>query len=373
MKHVIVSVTNDLSTDQRVHKVCSTLQNLGFSVTLVGRSTQKSLELPPRNYSTKRMRLLFESGPLFYAEYQIRLFLYLLFHKVDVLVANDLDTLLPNYLVSKIKSAHLVYDTHELFCEVPELQESPTKKKIWKCVERFVFPKLKHVFTVNESIANMYSKEYRVPVNVVRNVPLLSVQQQSKKVSRHELNLPLDKKIILLQGAGINIHRGAEEAVLAMKQVNKAVLLIIGGGDVIPVLKQMIKEQQLEDKVMIIGKMPFEKLIQYTHHADIGLTLDKDTNLNYHYSLPNKLFDYLHEGVPVLASELTEVKKIIKQYQIGACINSHAPQHIADMLNQVLTDEITLLQWKNNTANASKNLNWEIEQEQLIKVYTTML
>lgn len=373
MKRVIVSVTNDLSTDQRVHKVCDTLKNLGFDVTLIGRVTSNSLALSPRNYSTKRMRLLFETGPLFYAEFQFRLFLYLLFLKVDVLVSNDLDTLLPNYFISKIKSVQLVYDTHEVFCEVPELTDNPTKKKVWKTVERFIFPKLKYVFTVNESIANLYSKEYGVPVNVVRNVPMLGVQQQLKNVSRQELNLPTDKKIILLQGAGINIHRGAEEAVMAMKMINNAVLLIIGGGDVLPVLKTIIKEQQLNDKVMMIGKLPFEKLIQYTRHADIGLTLDKDTNVNYRYSLPNKLFDYIHAGVPVLASELTEIKKIIQHYQIGTFISNHNPQYIADKLNEVLADEITLLQWKKNTVNAAKELNWEQEQEQLIKVYMAML
>ena len=132
MKRVIVSVINDLSTDQRVHKVCTTLFKLGYDVTLVGRRQRKSLPLEKRDYKTKRMFLLFEKGPLFYLEFQRRLFRYLLFHKADVLVANDLDTLLPNYLISKLKGSNLVYDSHELFCEVPELQSNPTKKKLWK-------------------------------------------------------------------------------------------------------------------------------------------------------------------------------------------------------------------------------------------------
>lgn len=373
MKRAIVSVINDLSTDQRVHKVCNTLHTLGFEITLIGRKQRNSLPLAKRNYTTKRMFLFFEKGPLFYFEYQVRLFWYLMFHKADVLVSNDLDTLLPNYLISKLRSSTIVYDSHELFCEVPELQNKPIKKNIWKSIERWIFPKLKYVFTVNDSIANIYKDEYHVEVNVVRNIPLRSNQNTIEKVSREALGLPTDKKIILLQGAGINIDRGAEEAVQAMQYVNDAVLLIIGNGDVVSVLKQMVFDLKLSTKVKFIEKVPFEKLVQYTHHADIGLTLDKDTNINYRYSLPNKLFDYLHAGVPVLASDLVEVKKIIDQYGVGACIENHSPQHIADKLNRILSDDTTLENWKKNTTIVANSLNWEQEELKLIEVYTKFL
>ena len=130
MQRVIVSVINDLSTDQRVHKVCCTLHKIGYKVILVGRKQRNSIPLTKRDYETKRMFLLFEKGILFYAEYQFRLFLFLLFNKSDILYSNDLDTLLPNYLISRIKKKILIYDTHELFCEVPELQNHPLKKRI---------------------------------------------------------------------------------------------------------------------------------------------------------------------------------------------------------------------------------------------------
>ena len=373
MKKVIVSVINDLSTDQRVHKVCTTLEELGYEVTLVGRRQRASLPIAARTYSTKRMFLLFEKGPLFYAEFQFRLFLYLLFHKADVLVANDLDTLWPNYQISKLKSSHLVYDSHELFCEVPELQNNPKKKNIWKNIEREIFPKLKHVFTVNDSIAKIYSEEYKVIVKVVRNIPLLSTQATIAHESKETLGIPTDKKIIVLQGAGINIDRGGEEAVEAMQYVDNAILLIIGSGDVMDVLKKMVQDLKLNNKVKFIGKVPFQKLVQYTRHADLGLTLDKDTNINYKYSLPNKLFDYIHAGVPVLASGLVEIKKIIDEYAIGDCITSHDSKHIADKINGILSDENKLQLWKKNTKIASEKLNWENEEKQLVEVYSKFL
>ncbi len=373
MKRAIVSVINDLSTDQRVHKVCNTLHKLGFEVILIGRKQRKSLALSKRDYATKRMFLLFEKGSFFYAEYQVRLFFYLLFHRADILVSNDLDTLLPNYLISKLRTSNLVYDSHELFCEVPELQNNPIKKQIWKRLERWIFPKLKHVFTVNDSIAKIYKDEYNVEVNVIRNIPLLSNQTNFIKLSKEELGLPTDKKIILLQGAGINMDRGAEEAIQAMQFVNDALLLIIGSGDVIPVLKQMVIDLKLNSKIKFIEKIPFEKLMQYTHHADIGLTLDKDTNVNYRFSLPNKLFDYIHAGVPVLASNLVEVKKIIDHYAVGDCIVSHDPKHIADKLNRILADDSTLQIWKKNTKIVANSLNWEHEELKLIDVYKNFL
>lgn len=373
MKKAIVSVINDLSTDQRVHKVCSSLQAMGYDVTLVGRKQRKSLPLQERAYRTKRMFLLFEKGPLFYLEYQKRLFWYLIFHKVDVLVSNDLDTLLPNFLVSKLKGAELVYDSHEIFCEVPELQNNPMKKNIWKRLERWIFPRLKHVFTVNDSIAKIYSEEYKVPVKVIRNIPPLANQRKLKPSTKQELGIPQNKKVIVLQGAGINIDRGAEEAVDAMQYVTDAVLMIVGSGDVIALLHQMVKKLNLTEKVIFVGKVPFEKLLQYTHHADLGLTLDKDTNINYRYSLPNKLFDYIHAGVPVLASEVVEIKKIIDEYKVGDCIQSHDPKHIAEKINSILNNETQLQDWKKNCKIAAENLNWENEEKFLTQVYAPFL
>ncbi len=373
MKRAIVSVVNDLSTDQRVHKVCSTLHQLGYDVTLVGRRQRSSLPLSKRAYSTKRMFLVFEKGPLFYACFQIRLFLYLLFHKADILVSNDLDTLLPNYLAAGLKRCELVYDSHELFCEVPELQQSRFKRNVWKSIERMIFPKLKHVFTVNDSIAKIYSEEYKVNVMVLRNIPLLSNQTGFEMISKEQLGIPPGKKIIVLQGAGINVDRGAEEAVTAMKYVTDAVLIIIGSGDVIGTLKEITEKEQLNDFVKFIGKVPFEKLLQYTHHADLGLTLDKDTNVNYKYSLPNKLFDYIHAGVPVLASPLVEIKKIITEFNVGQCIQNHDPIHIGGLINTILQDEEKLSLWKKNTKIAAGKMNWENEEKVLIQVYSRFL
>lgn len=371
LKRAIVSVTNDLSTDQRVDKVCKTLQKCGFEVVLVGRQKKDSQKLANRSYSTNRLQLLFEKEAIFYAEFNIRLFFYLLFNKSDLLIANDLDTLLPNFLVSKIKGIPLVYDSHEYFCGVPELENNHLAHKVWLRIEKWIFPHLKHVFTVNNSIANLYKKQYNIDVKVVRNIPLRREKIITK--TKTELGLTDNRKIILLQGAGINVDRGVEELIEAMQWINNALLLIIGAGDVIEDLKLQAVKLNLSNKILFIPKLPFEELFNYTVHADLGLTLDKDTNINYRFSLPNKLFDYINAGIPVLSSNLIEIRNIIETYNIGEILQNHQPKDIAQHINKMLADKLKMLEYKKNTHIAANELCWENEEKELIDVYKKYL
>ncbi|MCF8379052.1 MAG: glycosyltransferase [Bacteroidales bacterium] len=367
MKKAIVSVINDLVTDQRVDKVCQVLVDLGFDVVLVGRLLKNSLPLPEKPYKMVRMKLLFTKGPAFYAEYNIRLFFFLLGHKFSLLVANDLDTLLANYIVNRLKRKDLVYDSHELFTETPEVIHRPFVKMIWTKIEKWIFPELKDVFTVSPGIAKIFEEKYRVKVKVVRNIP--PSRKIDKTKTRKDLNLPENKKILILQGAGINIQRGAEELVEAMVYLDGFILLIIGSGDVIDILKEITKQLELEDKVMFYPRMPIEELYQYTRNADLGVTIDKDTNLNYRYSLPNKLFDYIHAGLPVLASPLAEVSAIVKTYNIGSVIENHDPVHIANKIKWMFSDPQQQAEWKENLKFAAEELNWEKEKFKLQEVY----
>lgn len=365
MKKLIISVSNDIVTDQRVNRVALTLSDY-YEVLIIGRQLNKSLPLSKKPYNVKRIKLIFNKGPLFYAELNIKLFFYLLFNKSDLLLSNDLDTLLPNYLISKLKNVELFYDSHEYFTGVPELQNRTAIRKIWEIIEGLIFPGLKNVYTVNQSIANLYQEKYKNKVEVIRNVPVsINVEYAERKT----LELPENKKIIIFQGAGINVDRGAEEALLAMKFTSDDVnLLFIGGGDVFSKLQKIAKHNALTHKVIFVPKVPVEKLRQYTLQASIGLTLDKDTNLNYRYSLPNKLFDYIHAGIPVLSSNLIEIKQIIRKYNIGRIVNSHNPEElgkiIMEMLNSAEYDE-----WKKNTIIAAKELSWEKEKTKLLEIF----
>lgn len=364
-KTAIVCVTNDLSTDQRVHKTCLTLQKCGFWVIETGRLLPESLPLE-RPYFILRKKLWFRKGPQFYAEFNIRLFLYLLTTKVDLIFANDLDTLPAAFLAAKLRNKRLIYDTHEYFTETPELVSRPRTQAIWKKIEDYLFPNLTDVLTVNASIAKLYSEKFNKTVHVSRNIPPTFAPEQLK--TRAELDLPQNKRILILQGTGINVQRGAEETVLAMQYLENVVLLIVGSGDVLPALFKMVEEYNLQDKVIFKAKMPFSELRQYTMNSDLGLAIDKDTNLNYHFSLPNKLFDYIHSGIPTLSSGLVELKQIIDRYDIGYYIQNHEPKHIASVIKCIFLDENRYKTVKQNIAKAKAELCWENEEKVLMEI-----
>ena len=365
-KIAFVSVINDLVTDNRVNKTCMALIECGYDVTLVGRKLSNSLPIPNWTFKTIRLKMIFKKGPAFYFFFNFRLFFVGLINKTDLFYANDLDTLAPMFLLSKLKKKPLIYDSHELFCEVPELKASRIKKSIWQKLEGYIIPKLKTCITVNDSIAKIYEAKYNVPFYIIRNIS--DFDQSFIPKSRVQLSLPEDKKIILLQGAGINVDRGAEELIDSMEFVQNAVLYIIGSGDVWENLKQKVLfNKNIQNKVVLINKLPKSELINYTFNADLGLSIDKNTNLNYLYSLPNKIFDYIQAEIPILASRLPEIENIILQYKIGDFIDDHNPKTIANKLNEMLYSQ-QLSSYKKYLAIAKKEITWKSEKEKLLTI-----
>jgi glycosyltransferase involved in cell wall biosynthesis len=354
-KKIIVSVTSDLVSDNRVHKVCNTLQKMGFEVLLIGRKLPKSLPVENRVYAVKRIGLLFHKGPQFYAAYNFRLFLFLLFSKFDLLLANDLDTLPANFLASKIKSKALVYDSHEYFTEVPELIDRPKVKKIWEWLESKMLPKIKTAYTVCNSIAKIYSEKYVTPFNVVRNIPLSSKNSFKKNNENAE-------KIIIYQGA-VNIGRGLKQAILAMKYIENAKLIIAGDGDIKTDLEILVKKENLQNKVEFTGRLTIEELSKLTPQADLGLSIEEDLGLNYRFALPNKLFDYIQAQVPVFITNLPEMAVIVNKYKVGEITESLEPKHLATKINDALNNQEKRKVWVENLKLAANELTWENEEK----------
>lgn len=364
MQRVVVSVSNDLVTDQRVAKVCQTLADANYDLYLIGRQNSKSLEVQA-SYQTSRLKVPFSRGFLFYASFNIQLFFTLLFKKKDILLANDLDTLLANFLVSRLQRKPLVFDSHELFSEVPELVGKPLTKAFWRFLEARIIPRIRHAYTVSDSIAKYYQDTYGVRFAVIRNVPTL-VQDQSTKCP---LELPKNKNVILYQGA-INIGRGLELMIEAMTHLNQVLLVLVGEGDISNELKDRVKSLALQDKVLFYNKLRPNVLKLLSPQADIGISLEEDMGLNYRYALPNKLFDYIHAKIPVVVSDLPEMKQLVEEYQVGEVLINRTPVELANVVANLL--DKGKAHYKEPLDHAARELNWESESRLLTQLFRTI-
>jgi glycosyltransferase involved in cell wall biosynthesis len=348
-KHIIIAVTNDLATDQRVFRVSQTLVESGYQVTLVGRQLVHSPEFK-QPYKAKRFKLLCSKGALFYACYNLRLFLYLLCHKFDAVLANDLDTLTASFIATKIKRKVLIYDSHEYFTEVPELLGREFQKNTWLWLEKLMLPKLKHAFTVSPSIAKAYENKYGTDFKVVRNLPFKSEAAETKR-----------KKVLIYQGA-LNLGRGIELMIQTMPYLPDYKLWIAGTGDIEEKLKELVFILGLEKQVVFLGRLPMEQLHQKTVQATLGFSLEENLGLNYYYALPNKLFDYVQALVPVIVADLPEMSSLTLQYGIGEVLTERTPKGLALLVNNMAANAEIYQQYVENTRKAAAELNWEHEK-----------
>ena len=364
-KKILVSVITDLATDQRVIRISTTLQNMGFDVHVIARKIYNSLPLEPYPFSASRIRCYFTKGTLQYAEFMTKLFFTLLFNKTDYLLANDLDTLLPNFLISKLKNKYLFYDTHEYFTGVPELANSPTKRKVWKKLEEILFPRLKKVYTVNDSVKNEYEKEYNIPLGVIRNVPVTTRIIPAVMPEKWK-----NKIILLAQGAGLNEGRSCMEMIDALPYLDERFhLVFIGGGTAWETLKQRRAELHLEHRIDMMERMLPSLLKTYTPLAHLGISFDSFTDKNCLFNLPNKVFDYIHAGVPLFATAIPEIKRIVDEYGCGICITDTSPKSIVESITALFADEEQYQNLKANAIKASRKLCWEKEEERLKIIY----
>ena len=358
---IVFTVTTDLSYDQRMIRICTSLANAGFDVTLVGRKVSSSIALTAQPFKQKRINCIFEKGKLFYAEYNMRLFFYLLFKKMDCIGAIDLDTILPCYFISQIKKTKRVYDAHELFCEMKEIVTRPVIYKIWKRIERFTVPKFVDGYTVNQPIAEEFKKMYGADYEVIRNIALLK-----------EINVVEKKdKFILYQGA-VNEGRCFETLIPAFKYIN-CKLIICGDGNFMQQAKQLVAANNLADKVIFKGKIKPEELSLITQQAYIGITLFENKGLSNYYSLGNRFFDYLHAGIPQLCVNYPLYAEINSKLPIAVLIDDTNSINIAAQLNNLLVNEVLYNELQQNCFTLRQTLNWQQEEIKLITFYKNLL
>ncbi|HLA53667.1 MAG TPA: glycosyltransferase [Flavitalea sp.] len=354
---IYFAVYNNLSHDQRMIRICQSLTNNGFEIAIVGTSNPRPAEETPPAYRRYRLACIFHKGKTGYAEFNLRLFFFLLFRKMDGICAIDLDTIVPVFLVSAIKRVKRFYDAHELFCEMQEVVSRPAIYNTWKWVERNFVPRFKHGYTVNEPIAAEFRKLYGMNYLVIRNLPVL-----------RQLELPeKNERFILYQGA-VNEGRSFETLIPAMKEIN-ARLFICGDGNFMSSARSMVAEQRLEDKIIFTGMLLPEALRTISLQAWIGINVLSNSALSIYYSLANRFFDYMHAGLPQVCIDFPAYRQINDQYGFAELIPDNQTGTIEKAINGLLEDEQKYFRLQQHCMSARNELNWDQEEKILIDFY----
>ncbi|MCB0534109.1 MAG: glycosyltransferase [Lewinellaceae bacterium] len=360
MPTIICTVTNDLSYDQRMQRICSTLAERGYRVTLLGRVLPHSLPLKMRNFEQHRLRCRFNRGMLFYAEFNLRLLWYLMRANYDATCSVDLDTLAAGCLAGVIRRKKRVFDAHEYFTEVPEVTGRPVVKLVWSAVARLCLPFYQLAYTVGPALAAIFEKKYRIPFGVVRNVAEASPAPVKNKQA--------PQKVLLYQGA-LNEGRGIEQALQAMQQLDGLELWLAGEGDLSETLRNMASELGVQDKVRFLGRVQPEALKQLTPQAWLGLNVLENKGLSYYYSLANKFFDYIQAGVPQLTMNFPEYRALNTQHEVALMLDVLSPEAIVSAVRQLLENPETYAKLQRETLPARQAWSWEKESAVLLQLW----
>jgi glycosyltransferase involved in cell wall biosynthesis len=359
-KRIICTVTNDLNYDQRMIRICTSLANAGYDVTLVGFKRKKSKPLTDRPFKQVRLPIIAEQGKLLYIHYWINLFFFLLTRKADIFCAIDLDTILPVYYASRLRGKKRVYDAHEIFTDLKEVISRPSVHRMWTWIGNHTVPHFRVGYTIGECYADEFRKRYGVNYGVVRNATILKPVQIPEKIDR----------FILYQG-WVNVGRCFEQLIPAMQHVD-AKLVVCGEGNFYQQAQALARQYGVADKIVFKGYVPPAQLGEYTLQAYIGITLFEDTSLSNRLSLANRFFDYMHYGVPQLCIKYPEYERINTQYEVASLVENPTPENIAGALNRLLNDEAYYQRLQQNCLAARQKYCWQEEEKKLLDIYSNL-
>ncbi|WP_375749549.1 glycosyltransferase [Vibrio sp. HN007] len=351
----------------------------GISVTRVARSPFWGLRKKRRKESEKSQPV--EPKPITLSHQLMRLVARSWTHsalchaliksKPDVIHAHDVNVLPTAWLASILCRVPLVYDAHEISTS-REGYKSFRKLVAW--IKIRMLPKAVAVITTTDMRAKYLARAYGVKESVVlQNRPRLTTAEKSSDCIREHLSLPeRDWPIVLYQG-GLQSGRGLEKLIDAARLVENVYFVLIGGGRLTYELNCQISSLNLESRVHIIPTVPLSQLPRYTASADLGIQPIDNTCFNHFSTDSNKLFEYALAGLPVLASNFPEIRKIVQKYSIGDLIQSNTPEGLAAQVKQLVFDHERLERYRRNALLARDNLCWEEQEHKLTAIYQSIL
>lgn len=372
-KKVINILFNDFTNDNRVLKESHSLIKGGYNVELVATRFDKTL---PKEENIRDIQVVrFDVGSIKFLPLNLFLFWYKIvknYSRERVFHCNDLYALPPAYFIKIFlnKKAKIVYDCHEHETEAGIYIGKPILKFFAKIFERVMIKKVDKVITVSESIANDYVDMYGIEKpSLVLNCPEYR-KYEKYDLFREKLGIGKDKTIFLYQGAYFP-GRGVEKLIDIFDRLeskdNKQVLVLLVYGDKIEFLKDKIKGKK---NIYWHDKVRLEVYMEYVASADWGIYLMENTCKNHDYALPNKIFDYIAGGLPLILSNLKEMGDFVVKNKVGCVIDPNNISKVMRLLNSIGKESKAI--FKNNLLVTYKKYCWEEQEKVLLKVYNSI-
>ncbi len=373
-KKVVMIVRTSVFHDSRVLREAKALLDAGYNISIIGmkdtgkepsKSEIDGIPIYLLKVQVKNLLPVSMIGWLFkYLEFMVKVVVKTLILKPDIIHSHDLDGLVPGYLAKLFVNSKLIYDSHELYTETASIGTS--EKKIAMFLEKNIIHKCDKVFTVSPSIAIELEKRYLVKkVETVLNCPSSCGILRKTDNIRKLLLISEDVPIVIYQG-GIQPRRGLETLVKAMDFIPKGVLVFMGSGLLVEPLRKEMK--RLAGRFFIIDPVPPKDIIEWTSSADIGIAAIENSCLNYYYCMPNKLFEYIQAGLPVVVSDFPDMGAIVDKYRIGERCNPADPKSIAEAINKII-GSYEDYSHPDKCSEIMAEFNWEKQSEKLLSIY----
>ena len=388
---VCMHVLEIVRTDPRVMREATALKEAGFAVSIVDveeehtRPTEEDFQgiclkhilMPSSFISTHFDRWSFIRAGQLLLDSALRLTQA----SADIYHAHDIEALPACYIAALLRCKPLIFDAHELpLSERPLSEMNKSRQWLHKLLAVLFVSMLRRcagVITVSPPLVEELRQRYQVPeVTLIRNLPPYQVVPQSDRL-RQSLGLSPDTRIAFYQG-NLQPDRSLDILVRAAPFLARDIVIVMMGKDMKSTrarLEALIASEGVADRVKILPPVPYEELLDWTASADIGLIVyASDYSRNVQMMLPNKLFEYLMAGLPVLTSPLDAVTEVIRTYDVGQIVSSLAPADVASAINTMLADPAALARMRRNALDAAQyKLCWEKETSHLIQLYHDIL
>jgi glycosyltransferase involved in cell wall biosynthesis len=359
-KSAVITFLGNAYHDSRVVNLIESLNDINIDTTTI------SFDWKTDNFKTQKGKTAIykldksKSSLAYYFRFLFLLIRDLLKYKADFYFAEDIYTLPIVYFFAKLNKAKIYYNSREIYAHLAGLRNKNIVQKLIAKIESKFIRKVNMVLVTGEMDANYLKEVYSIDnLFVLRNLP--KYIEHIKKIDlREKLNIPQTDRILLYQGVILE-GRGILKLINLLHDIPNVHFVIVGEGEYRKQFEQEVSKSEVSDKIHFIGAVNHSDLLNYTACADIGITLIENISISYYYALPNKLFEYIMVGVPVLASNLPQMKNIIDQYQVGKYVNPENEDEVVKVILEMLNNEENLNRYQSNCENASKELNWEVE------------